>query len=142
MHGADRDIVWLQRDFGIYICNMFDTGQVLSLSIAFLDTVDRLRNFVENESFMYYYCHCFQFLPKSDQVILFVYWLLFLIHRPREYWKWKGTAWNTYWIIFVESKRTKSTVSCSYNMSITLVAYTKTTRTPQTKNQKRKVVKK
>ncbi|KAK4483763.1 hypothetical protein RD792_010966 [Penstemon davidsonii] len=27
MHGADRDIVWLQRDFGIYICNMFDTGQ-------------------------------------------------------------------------------------------------------------------
>lgn len=27
MHGADRDIIWLQRDFGIYICNMFDTGQ-------------------------------------------------------------------------------------------------------------------
>ncbi|KEH23542.1 3'-5' exonuclease [Medicago truncatula] len=27
LHGADRDIVWLQRDFGIYICNMFDTGQ-------------------------------------------------------------------------------------------------------------------
>uniref|UniRef100_A0A5B7BSC4 Putative exosome component 10 n=1 Tax=Davidia involucrata TaxID=16924 RepID=A0A5B7BSC4_DAVIN len=27
MHGADRDIMWLQRDFGIYICNMFDTGQ-------------------------------------------------------------------------------------------------------------------
>lgn len=28
MHGADRDIVWLQRDFGIYVCNLFDTGQV------------------------------------------------------------------------------------------------------------------
>ncbi|PON53649.1 Ribonuclease D [Parasponia andersonii] len=27
MHGADRDIFWLQRDFGIYICNLFDTGQ-------------------------------------------------------------------------------------------------------------------
>lgn len=27
MHGADRDILWLQRDFGIYVCNMFDTGQ-------------------------------------------------------------------------------------------------------------------
>ncbi|KAJ4980150.1 hypothetical protein NE237_010930 [Protea cynaroides] len=27
MHGADRDVVWLQRDFGIYICNLFDTGQ-------------------------------------------------------------------------------------------------------------------
>ncbi|KAF5822778.1 putative 3'-5' exonuclease domain, ribonuclease H-like superfamily [Helianthus annuus] len=28
MHGADRDIIWLQRDFGIYVCNMFDPGQV------------------------------------------------------------------------------------------------------------------
>uniref|UniRef100_A0A7N0RIB4 HRDC domain-containing protein n=1 Tax=Kalanchoe fedtschenkoi TaxID=63787 RepID=A0A7N0RIB4_KALFE len=27
MQGADRDIVWLQRDFGIYICNLFDSGQ-------------------------------------------------------------------------------------------------------------------
>ncbi|KAF5799366.1 putative polyribonucleotide nucleotidyltransferase [Helianthus annuus] len=27
MHGADRCILWLQRDFGIYVCNMFDTGQ-------------------------------------------------------------------------------------------------------------------
>ncbi|XP_071727871.1 protein RRP6-like 1 [Rutidosis leptorrhynchoides] len=27
MHGADRDIIWLQRDFAIYVCNMFDTGQ-------------------------------------------------------------------------------------------------------------------
>jgi len=27
LHGADRDIKWLQRDFGVYIVNMFDTGQ-------------------------------------------------------------------------------------------------------------------
>ncbi|KQK23562.1 protein RRP6-like 2 isoform X2 [Brachypodium distachyon] len=27
MHGADRDIIWLQRDFRIYVCNLFDTGQ-------------------------------------------------------------------------------------------------------------------
>uniref|UniRef100_H2ZCV9 Exosome complex component 10 n=1 Tax=Ciona savignyi TaxID=51511 RepID=H2ZCV9_CIOSA len=26
-HGADSDIVWLQRDFGIYVVNLFDTGQ-------------------------------------------------------------------------------------------------------------------
>ena len=42
LHGADSDIVWLQRDFGLYIVNMFDTGQasrVLALprfSLAFL----------------------------------------------------------------------------------------------------------
>ena len=27
LHGADRDVEWLQRDFGLYIVNMFDTGQ-------------------------------------------------------------------------------------------------------------------
>jgi exosome complex exonuclease RRP6 len=27
LHGADMDIVWLQRDFGLYVVNMFDTGQ-------------------------------------------------------------------------------------------------------------------
>eukprot|EP00250_Pteridium_aquilinum_P001753 c11971_g1_i1 orf=139-3204(+) len=27
MHGANWDVMWLQRDFGIYICNLFDTGQ-------------------------------------------------------------------------------------------------------------------
>ncbi|KAH9499357.1 Exosome component 10, partial [Bulinus truncatus] len=26
-HGADSDIQWLQRDFGVYVVNMFDTGQ-------------------------------------------------------------------------------------------------------------------
>lgn len=35
MHGADSDIVWLQRDFGVYVLNLFDTGKasrVLQLS--------------------------------------------------------------------------------------------------------------
>ena len=27
LHGADSDVEWLQRDFGLYIVNMFDTGQ-------------------------------------------------------------------------------------------------------------------
>ena len=27
LHGAEMDIQWLQRDFGVYIVNMFDTGQ-------------------------------------------------------------------------------------------------------------------
>ncbi|XP_041378153.1 exosome component 10-like [Gigantopelta aegis] len=31
LHGADSDIVWLQRDFGVYIVNMFDTGQAARL---------------------------------------------------------------------------------------------------------------
>ena len=27
LHGADMDIQWLQRDLGVYVVNMFDTGQ-------------------------------------------------------------------------------------------------------------------
>lgn len=27
LHGSDADIGWLQRDFGVYMVNMFDTGQ-------------------------------------------------------------------------------------------------------------------
>lgn len=27
LHGSDFDIEWLQKDFGIYVVNMFDTGQ-------------------------------------------------------------------------------------------------------------------
>uniref|UniRef100_A0A7S1P175 HRDC domain-containing protein n=1 Tax=Vitrella brassicaformis TaxID=1169539 RepID=A0A7S1P175_9ALVE len=26
-HGADNDVLWLQRDFSVYVVNMFDTGQ-------------------------------------------------------------------------------------------------------------------
>lgn len=31
LHGSDGDIVWLQRDFGIYMCNLFDTGQAVRI---------------------------------------------------------------------------------------------------------------
>lgn len=27
LHGADYDIEWLQKDFSLYVVNMFDTGQ-------------------------------------------------------------------------------------------------------------------
>eukprot|EP00039_Didymoeca_costata_P007731 m.103186 g.103186 ORF g.103186 m.103186 type:complete len:788 (+) comp13802_c0_seq1:231-2594(+) len=29
LHGADSDILWLQKDLGLYIVNMFDTGQAM-----------------------------------------------------------------------------------------------------------------
>lgn len=27
LHGCDSDMDWLQRDFGLYVVNLFDTGQ-------------------------------------------------------------------------------------------------------------------
>lgn len=41
-HGAFNDIIWLQRDFSIYVVNMFDTGEACRVletqqkSLAFL----------------------------------------------------------------------------------------------------------
>ena len=41
-HGADSDIEWLQKDFGLYVVNMFDTHQAAkelnlpALSLAYL----------------------------------------------------------------------------------------------------------
>lgn len=41
-HGADKDVEWLQRDFGLYLVNLFDTYQAAkllnfpSLSLAYL----------------------------------------------------------------------------------------------------------
>ena len=39
MHGAESDIQWLQRDFGVYVVNLFDTfhaSRALSLSTTVL----------------------------------------------------------------------------------------------------------
>ena len=42
LHGAKSDVIWLQRDLGLYLVNLFDTGeasralQYSSLSLAYL----------------------------------------------------------------------------------------------------------
>ena len=42
LHGSDNDVLWLQRDFGLYLVNLFDTGQAAralgyeSFSLAYL----------------------------------------------------------------------------------------------------------
>ena len=36
LHGSDHDVFWLQRDFGLYVVNMFDTGQVCECVHCFM----------------------------------------------------------------------------------------------------------
>ena len=54
-HGADWDVKWLQRDFGIYVINMFDTGQaarVLGLgSFALSYLLKEICNVIANKEF-------------------------------------------------------------------------------------------
>lgn len=47
-HGADMDIIWLQRDFGIYVVNLFDTGQAARvLHFAHLSLSYLLKHYCE-----------------------------------------------------------------------------------------------
>lgn len=34
-HGADSDVLWLQRDFHIYTVNLFDTARVSCIVVYF-----------------------------------------------------------------------------------------------------------
>ena len=49
LHGSDYDIEWLQKDFGLYVVNMFDTGQASRLlrysSFALKYLLKRICNF-------------------------------------------------------------------------------------------------
>ena len=55
MHGADSDVLWLQRDFGLYVLGLVDTGQaarVLGLPSAGLaHLLERFAGFKPNKAF-------------------------------------------------------------------------------------------
>ncbi|GKA87528.1 EEIG1/EHBP1 N-terminal domain-containing protein, partial [Tanacetum coccineum] len=44
MHGKDKGILWLQRDFSIYVSNMFDTGQAIRMTCRSLHGSIEYRN--------------------------------------------------------------------------------------------------
>ncbi len=69
-HGADHDILWLQRDFGVYVVNMFDTGRASrilsyeSYSLKYL-----LHKFCEFEADKTYQLADWRIRPLNDGMI-------------------------------------------------------------------------
>ena len=50
-HGADSDVEWLQRDFGLYVVNMFDTGQAARvLGLARFSLAHLLKHYCQVEA--------------------------------------------------------------------------------------------
>eukprot|EP00794_Sanderia_malayensis_P015351 gene15351-16927_t len=87
-HGADKDIEWLQRDFGLYIVNMFDTGQaarVLQLerhSLAFL-----LKLYCDLDANKQYQLADWRLRPIPDEMVKYAredtHYLLFIYDNMR-----------------------------------------------------------
>ncbi|KAK5599390.1 Exosome component 10, partial [Crenichthys baileyi] len=69
-HGADSDIEWLQRDFGLYVVNLFDTHQAsraLNLARHSLDHL--LRQFCDVNSDKRYQLADWRIRPLPDEMI-------------------------------------------------------------------------
>ena len=50
-HGADHDVLWLQRDFGVYVVGMFDTHQASrTLGFARHRLLDLLQHYCSVET--------------------------------------------------------------------------------------------
>jgi len=71
-HGADSDIVWLQKDFGVYVVNMFDTGQasrVLQMEKHSLDYL--LRHFCGIQSDKRYQLADWRIRPIPEEMMTY-----------------------------------------------------------------------
>ncbi|KAK2897774.1 exosome component 10 [Channa argus] len=69
-HGADSDIEWLQRDFGLYVVNLFDTHQAsraLNLARHSLDHL--LKHFCNVESDKRYQLADWRIRPLPDEMV-------------------------------------------------------------------------
>jgi ribonuclease D len=87
-HGSDSDIEWLQKDFGIYVINMFDTGQASRLlqyphfSLSYL-----LRKFCNVQAQKQYQMSDWRQRPLSDELISYAredtHYLLYIYDNLR-----------------------------------------------------------
>ncbi|KAH7666298.1 Ribonuclease D protein [Dioscorea alata] len=89
LHGADSDIMWLQRDFGIYVCNLFDTGQasrILQLERNSLEYL--LRHFCEVRANKEYQTADWRLRPLPDDMIKYAredtHYLLYIYDLMRK----------------------------------------------------------
>ena len=88
LHGADYDIVWLQRDFGLYIVNLFDTFHACAAlkfpkkSLAFL-----IQHFVGHELDKKYQLADWRIRPIPEEMIKYAqedtHYLLYVYDRLR-----------------------------------------------------------
>ncbi|XP_076789859.1 exosome complex component 10 isoform X2 [Arvicanthis niloticus] len=92
-HGADSDIEWLQKDFGLYVVNMFDTHQAARLLNLARHSLDHLlRLYCGVESNKQYQLADWRIRPLPEEMLSYArddtHYLLYIYDRMRlELWE-------------------------------------------------------
>ncbi|XP_060787510.1 exosome component 10 [Neoarius graeffei] len=87
-HGADSDIEWLQKDFGLYVVNMFDTHQASRLLNLGRNSLDNLlKVFCGVDSNKHYQLADWRIRPLPEEMIKYAqadtHYLLYVYDRLR-----------------------------------------------------------
>ncbi|XP_069775133.1 exosome complex component 10 [Narcine bancroftii] len=96
-HGADSDIEWLQRDFGLYVVNMFDTHQAacaLTLGRHSLDFL--LKHYCDVHTNKQYQLADWRLRPLPDEMLRYAqedtHYLLYIYDQMKNQLRDQGNA--------------------------------------------------
>ncbi|CAI2166362.1 3766_t:CDS:10 [Funneliformis geosporum] len=112
-HGADSDIVWLQKDFSVYVVNLFDTFRAASVmdfpqkSLAFL-----LNHYCDYEADKKYQLEDWRIRPIPEEMLNYAradtHYLLYIYDRMRNELITRSdqTTLNRLWVVLNRSAET------------------------------------
>ena len=88
LHGSDSDILWLQRDFGLYIVNLFDTGQAARvLELQRFSLAHLLKKYCDVDADKKYQLADWRKRPLSEEMLRYAredtHYLLYIYDRLR-----------------------------------------------------------
>ncbi|NXS55963.1 EXOSX protein, partial [Brachypteracias leptosomus] len=89
LHGADSDVEWLQKDFGLYLVNMFDTHQAARLLNLGRNSLDHLLKLYCNvDADKQYQLADWRIRPLPEEMIRYAqndtHYLLYIYDKVRE----------------------------------------------------------
>ncbi|KAH6931823.1 hypothetical protein HPB50_000888 [Hyalomma asiaticum] len=85
-HGADMDVVWLQRDFGLYLVGLFDTGQAARvLGLAHISLAFLLKHYCQIEADKQFQLADWRIRPLPPEMVNYAqsdtHYLLYIMDR-------------------------------------------------------------
>ncbi|CAH2034888.1 unnamed protein product, partial [Iphiclides podalirius] len=88
-HGAEMDVLWLQRDFGVYIVGLFDTHQAAkALKISGLSLKSLLMRYCKVDADKRYQLADWRIRPLPDELIMYArmdtHYLLYIWRKMKE----------------------------------------------------------